>query len=296
LDRIKFVYLAYGPRQSIETELKYSIAALLAEIPEAVGDIVVFTDRPERYSGRHPRLQTIDIAADLAEYTLDWKYPFRAKPCVLLRALRMFQRPCVFMDTDSFVERGFAESIQAQMKAGRAVMNRYLRPNPFPQLAGCQFALPSGGAYRYDPANALMYNSGLIAVQPRHASAIEDSIALIDQLWTWRLFAHDIEQFAINESFRLHGFAIAENSNTFVHYCAHWRKRYMHWRLARLPRSRNEQMAAQRPPIRLSKTRTRIFKRLSQSADLIAHSRAALAAYAGAYFGKAAPEPAMPVK
>jgi hypothetical protein len=296
LDRIQFVYLAYGPKASIETELKYSIAALLAEIPEAVGDLVVFTDRPELYAGNHPRLQTIDISADLAEMTLDWKYPFRAKPCVLLRALRMFQRPCVFMDTDSFVEKGFAESIQAQMRAGQAVMNRYLRPNPFPQLAGCEFELPNGGVYRYDPSNALMYNSGLIAVHPRQARAIEDSIALIDKLWACRLYAHDIEQFAINESFRLHGFAIAENSSTFIHYCAQWRKRYMHWRLAKLPHAPSDRVAARRPVIRLSKTHTRIFKRLSQTKELIAYSRAALSAYSSAQLGKVAPESAMLVK
>ena len=95
-----------------------------------------------------------------------------------------------------------------------------------------------------------MYNSGLIAVQPRHARAIEDSIALIDKLWSWRLFAHDIEQFAINESFRVHGVAIAENSSTFIHYCAHWRKRYMHWRLAKLPHASSGRVAARRPLIR----------------------------------------------
>jgi hypothetical protein len=295
LDGIKFIYLAFGPRPVIERELKYSIGALLAELPAAAGDVVVFTDRPDRYAGNEALFEIVDIAADIAEMTDGWKYPFRAKPCVLARALQTFDRPCVFMDADSFVERGFASSIVKQIEARQAVMNRYLRPNPFPELAGCSLELPSGRAYAYDPDFALMYNSGLIAVQPRHLPAIRDSIALIDRLWARSRFARDIEQFAIAECLRLHGFAIAENAETFIHYWKYWKKRYMHWRLARLPHFANGRIVVQRPTIRLTRMRTDLFKGATVASDLTARVFANLADMAATEFGRR-PETSLPAK
>jgi hypothetical protein len=286
--RIKFIYLAFGPKPSIALEFKYAVAALLAEFPQAAGDIAVFTDRPALYAGNDEIIEIIDISQDVAEITLQGRYHFRAKPHIVLRALRRFDCACVFMDADSFVEPGFARAIDAQMKRGEAVMNRYVRSDPYPQLAACAFELPSGKTYHYDPATALMYNSGMIAVQPRHAPALEDAIALIDQLWDWPVRAHDIEQFALNETLRLHGFAIADNDRSFVHYHRHWRKRYMHWRLAQLPHLADSRIVARRPAIRLSRLRTRLFKRYAIAGAWVARARGALGA-AGARLSEGYP-------
>ncbi|MGO9171793.1 MAG: hypothetical protein ACLP7P_07485 [Rhodomicrobium sp.] len=158
------------------------------------------------------------------------KYFFRAKPCVVLHALRTYVCPCVFLDTDTYVKRGFARALKTTLKRG-AAMDKYLRPNPFPECVGLETALPSGIAYRYDPRIAVMYNSGVIGVRPEHASAIEDAIAIIDAIRP--LSAHrafDQEQFAINEALRLHGVRISVTRNVLRHYCAKSQKRYMYWR------------------------------------------------------------------
>jgi hypothetical protein len=266
----KYIYLEFGGISVARRELKYSINSLLAEVPDSASNIVIYTDTPATYAADAHIVETIDISAQLPGITQD--YVFRAKPWALLHALRRYDRPCVFFDTDTFMRPGFARALKQKMARG-AVMNSYLRRNPFPSLTGFEIELPHAGTYRYDPAQALMYNSGLIAAQAHHVPIIEDAMALMEGvLPPTRQIAHDQEQFAINEAFRIHGVPLDTIDIEFVHYCSRWWKKYMRWRLARMPHLDDAPIAAARPSITVNKSIARAFKFSSLSGRFLARA------------------------
>ncbi|MGO9460155.1 MAG: hypothetical protein ACLPWS_05270 [Rhodomicrobium sp.] len=257
---IKFIYLVFGTKPTYQAELRYSISTLLAEMPEAAGNVTVYTDRPSLYIADNRYVKAVDIAPLLAEMTNGGEYVFRAKPWAVLHALRAHGCPCVFLDTDTFVKRGFARALKSQLQSG-AVMDRYVRRHPFPECTGFETILPSGKPFRYDPKTAVMYNSGVIGVRPSDAAAIEDAIAIIDAIRPLSYKrTHDQEQFAINEALRIHGVRIGVIHNTLNHYCSRWQKRYMHWRFERIADIAAAPIVPRRPRIKVNKAIGAVFK------------------------------------
>ena len=256
-DSLTFLELEWGGRPAYRRELRYGLRTLLADRPTARP--VIYTDVPATYAAES-RVRTIDIADCMGAWTDAGRYHFRAKVCVLLDALQRFDGPCVLMDTDSFVRPGFAAAVAAALDTG-AVMNFRTGQNPFPDLAGFTVALPHASLYRYDPADAPVFNSGLIAVTPAHIPALEDALVLTDALRpSTAHLRHDQEQFAVGEALRAHGVAIGENRTTFVHYCSTWAKQYMRWRFARSPGLEMAPIVPAAPHIALRKSITRAYK------------------------------------
>jgi len=262
---LKCIYFEVGSNPKYQTELRYSISTLLAEMPEAAGNIIIYTDSPSSYAGEVHIASTWDVTSTIEEMITGsyGKYFFRAKPYILLHALRSNQCPCVFLDTDTFIKRGFAKALRKKLLRG-AVMDTYLRRNPFPECIGFESVLPSGVTYRYDPHTAVMYNSGVIGVRPEHAAAIEDSIAIIDAIRPLSLRAKDQEQYAVNEALRLHGVHISTIDTSLKHYCSRWQKRYMHWRFSIAPDIAPNPMSARRPRIFVNKPIGWCFKQASR--------------------------------
>lgn len=234
----------------------------MAEIPEASGNITVFTDNTEPYLSDAHHITACDISPMIDDMTNSGDYFYRAKPCLLLHALREFKCPCVLLDTDTFVRRGFARALRRHLRRG-AVMDKYLRRNPYPDCHGFETILPSGQIYRYDKNTAAMYNSGVIGVQPEHASAIANSIAIVDAIRPFTKPAGDQEQFAINEALRLHGIEIGVMQGVLKHYCAVSQKRYMNWRFEKDAALCPVPIVPGRPRITVNKPIAWCFKRLS---------------------------------
>lgn len=259
---MKFIYLVFGDNSRYETELRYSIGSLLAEMPECAENIVVYTDNPSAFDRELCHRRVVDISSELPSMIGDRLYVFRAKPLVLLDALKRFNCPCVFLDTDTFVRRGFSWSLRRRLARG-AVMNQYLRRHPFPECVGMEIPLPSGKIYRYDPAKAVIYNSGVIGVHPGHIPALEDAVAMIDAIYPVSFHrTHDQEQFAINEALRLHGVRIGTLWLTLKHYCPRWEKRYMHWQFERKGIGATSPIVPTRPVIAVNKLIGQTFRRL----------------------------------
>ena len=224
-----FVYIDYGASPLIGRELRYSLATLLAEIPAA--RVVVYTDKPRAYESLHPSVTPRPLGGDYARWTRDGAYAHRIKPAVLLDVLGAQGGFCALMDTDSYIQPGFAAALEATTAAGPA-MDQFERRDPYPEIAGWSAALP-GGAYVYDPQTAVMFNSGLIAARAgRDEPALAEALALIDALWDDGRRLFKIEQIAVSEAFRRAGRPIGEARPTFQHYFRRSLKRYMHWRLA----------------------------------------------------------------
>jgi hypothetical protein len=243
-----YVYLCYGPSPQTARELRYSLETLLPEIGGDASRVAIFTDRPETLSD--VLAAKIDVAADLAAAGA---YRHRLKPLVLARALKLFGRPCVLLDTDSFIRPGFDATVSAALDAGVA-MNAFVRADPYPDFGPFETELPHLGRYVFDRGRARIYNSGLVAARPEHADWLDDAALLIDRLWSSGLKRHDIEQFAIGECFRLGGAPIRVIDRDFEHYCQRWSKRYFRRRL------RARAAGSATAPIPYSKARVRLFK------------------------------------
>jgi hypothetical protein len=243
-----YIYLCYGPSPQTPRELRYSVETLLPEIGGDSSRIAVFTDRSETFHDLPVGL--IDIAGGLREIQGSDGYRHRAKPVILARALRLFQCPCVLLDTDSFVRAGFAKAVEDALAAG-AAMNQFVRADPYPDFGPFETELPYLGRYVLDRKKSLMLNSGLVAARPEHLPLIEDAVELIGRLWAAGLRRHDIEQFAIGEAFRAGRVPVRLIDREFEHYCARWARRYMRRRLrVRAPGAR----------IAYGKARVRMFK------------------------------------
>jgi len=208
--------------------LRYSLATLLAEIPEA--QVVVYTDKPRIYETLHAGVTPRALGDDFARWTREGAYPHRIKPCVLLDALGRFGGRCALLDTDSYIAPGFAATLAEAIAAGPA-MDHFEGRDPYPEIAGWSATLP-GGRYVYDPQTAIMFNSGLVAAEAgRDDAALADALALIDALWDDGRRLFKIEQIAVSEAFRRRSPPIGEMRPAFQHYYRRSLKRYMHWRI-----------------------------------------------------------------
>ena len=228
---VRYLYLDYGGRPQYRRELKYSLISLRQDAPDAL--VAVYTDAPEVY-GRWP-VAVVDIREQLGAWSGGGFYHHRIKPAVVLDALRRFEGPVCFVDSDSIIGTGFDAEVRAKLAPQEiwsvtktaVVMNRFELFNPFPPLKGFRTVLPHLGAYRYDVAHSWMFNSGLIGVSPGHEPILEDTLAMIDALIGRAKKFNTIEQFALSEAVRLRQIPVAEVRDTFRHYWQGRRRIYM---------------------------------------------------------------------
>jgi len=253
-----FIYIDYGPSPEIAMELKFSLATLMQEFRGREPGVVVYTDKPAAYAGLHQKLRIRPFGVDLQRWSRDGLYAHRVKPCVLLDALGAIDETCALVDTDTFFREGFNVELTRALKAGGVAMDRFERKDPCPACAGVTVDLPHSGRYRYDPAAAVMYNSGLVVVRREPAvPALEDALALIDAWLDADVKQFNIEQIAVSEAFRLHGEPIAQMKPFFEHYYRRSQKLYMRPRIGDWL-TRESGWRPTRPFLEPSKTRVRL--------------------------------------
>src|SRR5206468_11878188 len=142
-----FLYIDYGVSPHIGRELRYSLATLLAELPDA--RVVVYTDKPRAYESLHAGVTPRELGGDLSRWTRGGAYNHRIKPCVLADALSVHGGLFVLLDTDSYIAPGFAATLDAAVADGPA-MDHFERRDPYPEIAGW-----SASGYLYDPGAAV---------------------------------------------------------------------------------------------------------------------------------------------
>jgi hypothetical protein len=228
---IHFIYLNYGPNANLRRQLKYSFLTLRRSIDPAEHRVAVYTDTPDLFAAWP--VAAVSIAGKVSEYSRGGRFGHRIKLVVMHDALTRFG-DAILLDSDSIVLAGFPASAAAKLRRG-GVMNRFESHNPAPEFAGLEAVLPHAGRYRYDVVMSHMYNSGLIGARAEHAPVLEDAIALTDVFLDGPAAAvtvHRLEQIAISEAFRIHGVAIAEIHDTFLHY---WKRSWKYYADRRLP-------------------------------------------------------------
>src|SRR5579883_1466302 len=166
---LHYLYLDYGGRPQYRRELKYSLISLRQELarqePAAAAGIVIYTDVPSTYAAWP--VEVVDIAGKTQAWSGAGLYHHRIKPAVVLDALRRFDEPVCFLDSDSIIRAGFHAEVTAKMAPQEVwsvtkaalVMNRFELRNPFPPLKGFRTRLPHLGYYHYDVENSWMFNS-----------------------------------------------------------------------------------------------------------------------------------------
>jgi hypothetical protein len=256
---LTFIYVAYGELDRLYLELRYSVSTLLYWKLDAPVDVVVYTDKPERY--RDLPVRIVDITTKMSGFSRAGLYHHRVKPCVLLEEMKSNSNFCVMSDTDTFFQRGFFEKLWSVLNEGYVALDRFHGRNPFPKIAGFRTDLPNAGLYKYDPKLSVEYNSGLTAVDPKkHRPVVEDAIALIDAVLDQNKRLLTLEQIALSECLRIHKVPVETMYPLFGHYYRIAHKRYMQWHLQRWSDERGSAFFPQPPTIRYSRPRVRFFR------------------------------------
>ncbi|HEY3301746.1 MAG TPA: hypothetical protein VGJ90_13320 [Methylophilaceae bacterium] len=256
----KFIYMEYGDIKRYKLELIYSLATLFKHHTLNKSDVVIYTATPDFFKSLG--VTVISIKELIPEYSQNWSYTFRVKPCVMLDALRTFRCPILFLDTDTIIEKSLLP-ILAAISPKQVFLNRLEKINPYPSIKQFDTMLPNSGHYAYSPKESHMYNSGIIGASEAHIPIFEDAIYLLDALKAAGVKEHTVEQTALSEVLRINNIRISEVISEIKHYCRGADKEFMaHQLFKRLANWDNDGLPDLKNPIKLSYLRSRIFKRL----------------------------------
>jgi len=198
------VLLSYGGRDDQVAETKYAILSAYRWARPSDGiEIVLYTDNPSRFDDMPVRLRAI-AAEELEAWTGPEGYQYRRKLEVLRDALIQTGRPVVFVDSDTWFRRSPARLFD-RIGRGRSIMHvreGNLRGRPFPQychdFVDCvesrTWKTSSGSPL--DITSDVMWNSGVIGLDPLDNVLVDDALALIDQVYC-KCELWSLEQFAI---------------------------------------------------------------------------------------------------
>lgn len=137
---LTFIYIEYGSLDRLYLELRYSLATLLHWTFHAPVDVVIYTDKPDRY--RDLPVRIVDMTSKIGEFSRHGLYHHRIKPCVLLAEMKVNPNFCVMTDTDTFFQKGFFEKLWPIVCDGSVAVDRFHGRNPFPALVGLRKNLP----------------------------------------------------------------------------------------------------------------------------------------------------------
>ncbi|HEY5517710.1 MAG TPA: hypothetical protein VIL15_05580 [Coriobacteriia bacterium] len=196
--------LSYGGRDDQVAETKYAILSAYRWARPSDGiEIVLYTDNPSRFDDMPVRLRPI-AAEELEGWTGPEGYQYRRKLEVLRDALIQTGRPVVFVDSDTWFRRSPARLFD-RIGRGRSIMHvreGNLRGRPFPQychdFVDCvesrTWKTSSGSPL--DITSDVVWNSGVIGLDPLDNVLVDDALALIDQVYC-KCELWFLEQFAI---------------------------------------------------------------------------------------------------
>lgn len=260
---LTFVYLDVGSRKlphlrpgefGIEIETQYSISTLKAD-KSADHRIAIYTDQPDRYSNCG-----IDVV-DISEIGLtDLSFPYRAKPAVLLHAMRLYGGICTFIDSDTYIMHGFSAAVTDMASRG-AVLWEFDLTSPKSHFPPDIPACPHSATHKPSPRARPEGNSGVIGLKAGSGEAIlEDALHLIDVMRARGNRVRTLEQTAIFEAVWLSGMAVYESKPWVDHYCTQSRKRYMHWQIKRLLKQQGRPLRPAPPSITITSMRVKLYQ------------------------------------
>jgi len=202
------VLLSYGGHDEQVGETKYAILSAYRRLaPSDDIEIVLYTDNPGMFEDMPVRLRLVG-QEELAAWSGPAGYPYRRKLEALSDALNRTGRPVVFVDSDTWFLKSPARLFQ-RIGRDRSVMHireGSLR-NPkgpsdwreFIDAAQRRTWLTASGS-PVDISSDIMWNSGVIGLDPLNGVLVDDALALVDQVKRSECDLWCIEQFAVGHS------------------------------------------------------------------------------------------------
>jgi hypothetical protein len=190
----------------------------------------------------------------------DVSYPYRAKPAVLLHALRHYGGICTFVDSDTYIRYGFSAAV-ADMASRGAVLLDFGLASPESHFPSDIPACPHSAAHNPSPLARPDGNSGVIGLKAGSGEAIlEDALHLIDVMRARGNRDRTLEQTAIYEAVWLSGMPAYDSKPWLDHYCSQSRKRYMHWQIKRLLKQQGRPLRPAPPSITINPVRVKHYQ------------------------------------
>ncbi|MFT4079784.1 hypothetical protein [Rhodomicrobium sp.] len=263
-DKLTFLYLDLAKQGGLSTseprvlylEALYSISTLRADLDDN-SSIVVYTNVPADY--KNIPVQVEDVSAVMAEMMGPHSYLFRAKPWIMLHAIKQFGGTCVFLDTDTFILPGFVRAIRDRIGDGPIVHEISSATAPaYAQRVTKPF--PHQDRHT-ENRTCFECNSGVIGVRSGWGEAlIEDTLHIIDEILPTRDWQRTLEQSALADAIGLHGLAAEPIAPWINHYFNRSKKRYMHSQIKRLLRRNGGEIDATRPCIAINPYRVKLYQ------------------------------------
>lgn len=196
--RPQLIYLAFGA-ETYHQEAVFSIASALAwlrETPEAALDIQVFSDNPAPYAQLPVRVRVLDEATR-RRWNEPHGYHFRAKHVALRKVLD--ESPiALLIDTDTFFHRSPLELFD-RVRPGTLLCNDYYAEYGLNKESVLYSALASRLLERGLADDQMrLLNSGVIGLHQQDAQVLDQSIALIDELYPLARGAYTLEEFCLS--------------------------------------------------------------------------------------------------
>ena len=212
----QLAWLVYGNKGDIIDEARCSIlSALYHSTDEDRPAFVVITDTPEAFVDLPVTPEPID-KDELREWFGQEGYRHRSKPHALLKILHKAEKT-VLVDSDTIFKKdpsGLFDKIRKDTVLVENIEDRWDKRKE-EYYNTCYDFLSS--TYGIDK-NLRHINSGLIGLTPSHKPVIQDTIKIIDQIYTpsGRLF--HVEQFSLAVALTAHNLRPIRHPNILHHY------------------------------------------------------------------------------
>lgn len=232
-------YLFYGNQKEYQLELFFSIFSALRQL-RATGEqddvvISVISDRPDF----DPHLPIDHLQFSAAEFE-DWTrsphgtYNHRVKIHALIKAIDHYQSPVALVDTDTYFTDNPTKLFE-RVSPQKTVMHQL----EFAHIADHSLWQPileklgdgtEINGVEVSPQSS-MFNSGVIGVEPSHRELLEQSLAVVDELYG-RSPIFNIEQFAVGVTLN-QATQLSTSEDLITHYYGASR-RFIHLQISRL--------------------------------------------------------------
>lgn len=197
------MYLVYGDDCRYYLQAKFSILSALRfhwhQTPEA--NILVLTERPESFAGYPVTVETL-TRETLMKWAGPRQYLHRAKNRAMAQIMGKYRAKTVLVDTDTYFTRSPSRLFD-RIAAGCALLHKKEGP-----IARCsrelreslaRVAIPMPDGSLYTPgANAPMWNSGVVGLDPADRRLLDQALFLVDGLYA-RTGIANMEQLGLGE-------------------------------------------------------------------------------------------------
>ena len=224
----QLVYLVYGNSKDIIDEAKFSILSAIYRSPDHNSiKIVVITDTAEAFSNLPVATKTLD-KNELKEWSGPENYNHRRKPNALLKMLGDAEKT-ILIDTDTVFKKDpsllFDKIDNNSILVDKISQKWHKTPDYY--FHTCNSFLSS----HYGINNNLRHiNSGLIGLTQSNKNVIEDTIKIIDQIYTLSGKLFDTEQFSLAVALASNNLTATTHNNIIFHY---WSRKSIHREIAR---------------------------------------------------------------